>query len=198
MNFKELVEAVIVNTNRPELLEETKLAIKRATRKMHNLDFFAYDLTEGTVRCDPTNSLRFNLSQFGQNFRKIHSIALLTTHGEVHIPKYDGSDFIPKKGMTTWTIYGTALNVAATQVFNALVVRYYTFPLTTEENYDSWLAHQFPFAIIDEASKDVLSSVGNNERAALFASLVGDKLPRPHGHIGEILSSVELGETNGY
>jgi hypothetical protein len=198
MNFKELVDAVIINTNRPELLEETKLAVKRATRKMHNLDFFSYDLTEGNIRCEPTMSLKFNLSQLGQNFRKIHSIGIITNSGVVHIPKYDSAEFTPRKGVTTWTIYGTALNLTANQAFSSLLVRYYTFPLTTEDNYDSWIAHQFPFAIIDEASKDVLASVGNNERAALFASLVGGKLPRPNGHIGEILSSVELGETDGY
>jgi len=38
-----LMDDVYILTNRPELVAETRLAVKKATLKLHQLDFFAKD-----------------------------------------------------------------------------------------------------------------------------------------------------------
>lgn len=195
MQFNELVGAVIVNTNRPELLAETKLAVRRATTKMHNLDYFLSDLTDGSIIFAVTTRPRIDLVQFGTGFRKfagINSFDRASGPGQP-IPELDGDMDTNIVGQCGYTILGQSLNVYGMGALGGLYFRYYTLPVTDEANYNSWIAVKHPFAIIDEASAVVLASTGNNERAQFFRSLVGNKLPKPNGHIAEILSGNRIG-----
>ena len=200
MTYDELVEGVITNTNRPELLAETRLAVKRSTIKMHNLDLFQYDLTQGSISFQPTINPRVDLKLLGPRFRKLAEVRVVDISGNISPPleRLNLLDSYKKVGQAGYLTVGAALEIKSAATISRVLITYYSNPLTQEGSYDSWIATNHPFAIIDDASAGVLASVGNNERAGYFANLVGSKLPRPSGHIAEILSSNPLGESSSY
>jgi hypothetical protein len=59
----ELQADVITITNRPDLVAETLLAVKKATLKMHQLDFFYKDLVESGLVFDPVDYTQHRISQ---------------------------------------------------------------------------------------------------------------------------------------
>ena len=194
MTYEELLQGVVTNTNRPELLAETKLAIRRATIRMHNLDYFLGDITEGKLTIKPSMQPRISLSDFGIRFRKFAAIYPVID-GEVgkQLTKIDPEIFQSARGKAGYYTLGGTLVIQNCGVIQGIVFQYYTSPVTSEESYNSWIASKHPFAIIDEASAAVFASVGNAEKANLFRGFVGNKLPRPSGHIAEILSSNAIG-----
>jgi hypothetical protein len=109
------------------------------------------------------------------------------------IPKIDPEVFNTNSSKPGYYTLGGTLVIQNCGVVSGIVFQFYTTPNTSETNYNSWIASKHPFAIIDEASRTVLASVGNLEKANFFAGLVGNKLPRPSGHIAEILSSNAIG-----
>lgn len=48
-SLNSLVSDVYTLTNRPDLVAETALAVKKATLKMHHVDFFARDIWESGI-----------------------------------------------------------------------------------------------------------------------------------------------------
>lgn len=194
MTFDELFQGVVTNTNRPELELETKQAVRRATIKMHNLDFFLADITEGKLAITPTMQPRIDIAEFGKHFRKfaaIHPVA--DGHVGRALSKIEPDAFNSNNSTSGYYQLGGTLVIKNCGVVSGIVFQFYTTPLTAVDNYNSWIASSHPFAIIDEASKTVLASVGNMEKANFYSNLVGSKLPRPSGHIAEILSSNAIG-----
>lgn len=194
MNFNELLAAVIVNTNRPELLAETAQAIRRAALKMHNLDYFLADLSEGKLAITPSLKPRIGLSLFGPRFRKFAALHS-SNSGEVSKPlaAIEPSPFTGANKDSGYYLLGGSLVLQNCGLVDAIVFQFYSNPVVEKDNFDSWIATKHPYAIIDEASKNVLASVGNAEKANYFGALVGGKLPRPSGHIAEIMSSNPIG-----
>lgn len=194
MTFDDLVQGVVTNTNRPELLSEIKQSIRRATVKMHNLDFFLADVTEGKLTIAPSMQPRINLSDFGNYFRKFAAIHAVVD-GQISKPldKIEPEIYTGNGRKSGYYTLGGTLVIQNCGVVQGIVFQYYTSPITSEDNYNSWIASKHPFSIIDEASGNMLASVGNLEKANFYRGLVGNKLPRPSGHIAEILSSNAIG-----
>lgn len=194
MDYKEILQAVIVNTNRPELLAETEQAIRRATLKMHNLDYFLADLSEGKMAITPSLKPRIDLSVFGTRFRKFAALHS-SNSGEVSEPLevLEPSPFTGNSNKAGYYSLGGSLVLQNCGLVDSIVFQFYSNPVVEAGRYDSWIATKHPYAIIDEASKNVFMSVGNAEKANYFAMLVGGKMPRPSGHVAEILSSNPIG-----
>ena len=195
MTLIELVEAVIVNTNHPELQKETQLAVQRSTIKMHQLDFFSLDLTQGQIKFAPTINPRIDLALLGKGMRRLASVTGITQQGGfTPLEKLDLLSAMETKGQVGYTVVGGSLVIQSGGVpLSAIIFTYYTNPVTDLARYNSWIANNHPFAIIDDASAAVLASVGANERAGYFANLVGSKLPKPSGHVAEILANNDFG-----
>ena len=195
MTFNELVEAVITNTNRPELLRETKLAVQRSTIKMHQLDFFSNDLTQGSISFTPAINPRIDTTQLGKGFRKLAAIQASIGKGSFQtLGPIDLMTAMETKGQVGYTTIGGSIVIQSGGLsVGQLIFNYYTNPVVDESGFNSWVANNHPFAIIDDASAAVLYSVGNTERGNFFANLVGAKLPRPSGHVAEILGNNEIG-----
>lgn len=193
MNFNELVEAVVVNTNRPELLNETTLAVQRSTIKMHSLDFFEYDLSEGGLNISPTINPRIDLKVLGSEFRKLARIQIMVNGKLMDLNKLSLDEVSHGYGHQGYVVMGASLAIYFPWAVSRIHLTYYALPRVQTGQYDSWIANNHPFAIIDDASATVLASVGMNERANFFASLVGGKLPKPNGHVAEILAANPVG-----
>lgn len=74
MNYPELLAAVIVETNRDDLTDETAQAVLSSTQKMHGFDFFKKDLVSAFITFDVTQFLQFIDTSQIPLFRKIKYI----------------------------------------------------------------------------------------------------------------------------
>lgn len=172
MNFSELVQEVMVITNRPNLLTETESAVKAATLKLHNTDFYAKDLYETGVEF-PTEDYKQSLDymQLIPNFRNLKYFRLKINHMidsgpeiKVVTPEevFDGYG---RLRADIAYVAGRNLEIRASVPFKYALLGAYVNPVVTSNNYASWVALQFPYAIIHEAARRMLIMVGDMEGA---------------------------------
>ena len=162
MTFDELVAEVYLITNRPDLVNETNSAVKAATLKAHKSDFYSKDIFETGVEFDTTDfrqSLDYitlvsnfrSLSYFrrvedelddkGQFFDIITPLEILDSYG---------------LGRTDIAyVAGRVLEIRSSVSFKFALLGAYVSPVVREGAYLSWVAEQFPYAIVYEAARVV-------------------------------------------
>lgn len=185
MTFDELVTEVYALTNRPDLVAETKLAVKSATLKAHQTDFYSKDLYETGVE--------FAASEY------IQSLDVYTLISNFRAPSYirrmedDGTDTDTEEGMIeiitplevldsyganrTDVAYmaGRMIEIRSSVEFSTMMLGCYVLPIITENEYSSWIAALYPFAIIREAARTVFKTIANDEQAATYEQLVAEE-----------------------
>lgn len=175
MNLQELVEAVVANTNRPDLINETREAIKRATLKMHTVDNFSRDLQLATINVrNPGYTAEIDLGHFPQ-FRRIAKI--FTRCGSRLTPMMAAQLFSHERLNCDDYYYlrGTVLVVKTSRTVTGFNIDYLTYPLVNPlEQYNSWIANSVhQYAIVDEATVAIAASIGDNNMAQQFRAFVG-------------------------
>ena len=183
-NFNDLCNDVYAITNRPDLVSETKLAVRAATLKLHQSDFYAKDLFE--------SGIQFPTADYLQSFVPTSVFPLY--RALKYIRRYDNSgtggaaEFFDILGPTeildsygierTGIAYlaGSALNLKSKYQFQFALFGMYLNPDASEATYNSWIANDHPFAIVFEAARLVLKQIGHDEAAAAFEKLAGEQL----------------------
>ncbi len=182
MTFDELLQEVYNITNRPDLATETKSAVKAATLKAHRIDFFSKDIFETGVEFD-TVDFRQSLDyiSFISNWR---SLKYLRKADNVDDDSGIFFDIItPDEIVDSYSINrtdiayvaGRVLEIRSSTEFSTALLGAYVLPLVAETNYSSWVAEQFPFAIIYEAARIVFLGIGQREEANGQGALVADE-----------------------
>ena len=173
MTFDELLEEVYLITNRRDLVNETKSALKSATLKAHTSDFYSKDIYEVGVEFT-TAGFRQSLDIIDliSNFRALKYIRRVTgatddagTFLEVITPE----ELLDSYGIGRTDIAyvaGRVIEMRACVSFQYALLGAYVMPVVREGAYSSWVAEQFPYTIIYEAARRVLTAIGNMEEAA--------------------------------
>ena len=182
MTFDELVEEVYLITNRRDLVNETKSAIKTATLKAHRTDFYSKDIWESGIQF-PTATYRQSLDYISlfSNFRALKYLRRVVDEND------DIGHFIeiitPEETIDSYGcnrtdiayVAGRVLEVRSSIPFTKALLGAYVLPVVREGAYLSWVAEQFPFAIIHEACRRILTAVGNLEEANGQARFVAEE-----------------------
>lgn len=185
MTYNELVNAVYVETNRPDLVDRTNSAIQAATLKMHSIDFWYKDIKEALV----TFPFAAYMIQF--------ETTLLTRYRALaYIRKYDMDGQDPFTSLYTGApgnfveitdfasvldsykndrsdiayVGGTAVNMRLSTEEEAFLIGWYCSPLYLQATYDSWIARENPYAIIYDAASKVFTAIGQQEMARKYDS----------------------------
>lgn len=178
MDFGQLCSQVGVITNRPDLINETQLAVRRATLYFHGLDTWFRDFNE--KRFDFTaQSYTFtvDITKEFSNFRKLKYLKTLDSNtGDVKKDiKFMGPDNLwdefGRYKKDVWYVAGTRLNFKTAVQETSFLVGYYSYP-NLADAYDSWIAEQFPYAIIDEAGGRILQMLGQVDEGNKFVDPV--------------------------
>jgi len=174
MTFAELLAEVYLITNRPDLINQTKSAIKAATLKMHGIDFFSKDIYETGVDLESEALIHsWDYVTLIPNFRSFSYVNRLIDSADtngVPINILTPTDLLDEYGATKPNIAyvaGRSLEMRSQVAFRYLTIGVYVYPVVTELNYVSWIADQFPYAIIYEAASKIWRSVGGAEEARL-------------------------------
>lgn len=193
MTFSEMFDEIVTITNRPDLPTDIETAIRRATLKMHGLEFWKFDLQEKFVTL-PSAAYTFQLSIADNfpNFRQWCYIcgfdvtgydALTNTYTGSRTNKFspvDANNLINAYGKQINDAYYTAgknANFRSSVPSTVLLVGYYSRPVITPKiQYESWIAENYPYAIIDEACKGVFKAIGMDDKTKIFDQMVAEHI----------------------
>lgn len=159
-------------TNRPDLVDESVLAIQAATLKAHRLDFFPRDLASAKLTLlGAAYNHTIALTPTTTRLRSIHSVS---RHDEDDatkpIKKYleliapdDLLDGYESRRTDIAYRLGTELIIKAELEINYLEITYYTYP--DVGTYSSWFADIYQHAILYAAAATIFRLVGSMDES---------------------------------
>jgi hypothetical protein len=180
--FAELLADVIVLTNRPDLVNETKLAVKAATLKMHQIDFFYKDIYE--------TGISFSSSEYSQQLEyrtllpRFRSLKYLRESDSLGTVGKFFTVLTPAETLDTYgytkrdVVYaaGELLQINSSSAFQYAILGCYLNPDVTEAGFNSWVALDHPYAIVYEAALTVFKMIGFDEQAVVVGKLALEQI----------------------
>jgi hypothetical protein len=178
MNFTELCDEVYVLTNRPDLVAETKSAVRAATLKLHQTDYFYKDLFETGLAFTAAayiQQLEFRL--LVPRWRSLKYLRKTDSAGSDTLGFFD--IIVPENVLDNYAlnrsnvayVAGAVLQIRSSTQFQYAILGCYIQPDITEAGYDSWIAIDHPFAIVFEAAATVFKMIGDTEKFAAHSAL---------------------------
>jgi len=178
MTLTELISEVYTLTNRPDLVAQTSLAVRSATLKLHQMDFFYKDLYETGVAFSSAEYLqtieyRTLLPRY-RAFKYLKKTNLAgTEQGVVFsliIPDNVLDDYQLNRENVCY-VAGDAIQIRSSTQLQYVIFGCYINPDVVTATYSSWIALDHPFAIIFEAAASVFKAVGDTEQFAAYTGL---------------------------
>lgn len=183
MTYNELIAEVYIQTNRPDLVNETASAIRAATLKMHQLGYWDRDLFE--------TGIQFIIPDY---FQQIDITLLVPNHRAIkYVRKVDSVSAIPGKEFELITpdsafdaytlertdvmyLAGNSINIKSSTKFQYAIFSSYLNPNITVTGYNSWIAVAHPYAIVYEACRTLFKGIGLDEESRQQQSLVQEQI----------------------
>jgi hypothetical protein len=180
--FDELVQDVYTLTNRPDLTGETALAIKAATLKAHQSDFYSKDIYETVIipDGDPTYIHSIDYLDIVSNYRALKYLRALDSDGEpaqfitMITPEIVLDSYYVSKTDVCY-VAGRVLETRTSTIVPKFIFSCYVNPIVTAVDYSSWVADLYPFTIVYEAARVVFKTIGYDEQAAQYQRLVDEQ-----------------------
>ena len=183
MNFSELCAEVYTLTGRPDLVAETESAVKSATLKAHQSDYYYKDIFETGVA--------FQSSEYVQNldYRAIVS----QWRALKYLRKYDNTSgtpgieldiILPEMIFDKYKIQRADICYVAgayVQINSATKEQHYLLgcyinPNIVKATYSSWVALDHPYCIVFDAAATVFKACGKDEEASNYRALVAEQI----------------------
>lgn len=171
--FAELLDYVYTVTGRPDKVAETKLAVKAATLKLHQSDFYPKDLFETGLQWDTLDyQQQVDIKSIFPRFRTLKYLRqyadgvpgkffeILTPDHLIDSYSRDRSDI--------GYLAGQIIQLKAKAQFQYALVGMFLNPDITESSFTSWVAQDAPFAIVYEAALTVFKQIGFDEQASMM------------------------------
>lgn len=180
--FDGMVADVISITNRPDLSDETALAVRTATVNCHLSDAYARDVQVSSIQLPaPVYATGLDISAL---FPKLRGLSLI----QAMDVNYQPIEVTPESRMKVielsdvYDSYGALRNniayIAGNQInIRSLVnsygffVTWFNLPEVKRDTYNSWIASIYPDAILYWAASIVLDTNGNEAKAAKLMRL---------------------------
>lgn len=179
MTLNELRDEVFILTNRPDLVNETLSAVRSATLKLHQADYFYKDLYE--------TGISFSSAEYQQQieyrsllprWRSLKYLRKSDSSGSgtgaffeiLSIPEQILDNYLLNKNDVCY-VAGSVVQVRSSTEFQYAILGCYLNPDITLAGYNSWIATDHPFAIIYEAAATVYKTVGETDQFAAYTRL---------------------------
>lgn len=204
--YAQLVDSVVAITNRPSLISEMRVAIRKSIFKFHQADTYKRDLQIVPLDMSlyPSTNFRWQIDVSNQSvfprYRKYSFLRIPPTSYPSPassfpldypwgIPK--SPDFTPVAADNIFDDYrveranyfyqaGMSLNVRATFQPQFLELGYYSYPGFTvlEDNIAiiSWIADQYPDCIAEEAASTIFKMIGKDDESQRYAQFFAENL----------------------
>jgi len=182
MTFTEILQEVYNITSRADLVDLTKSAVKAATLKAHQSDFFAKDIYEAQFTFPSAEYIQaFDYFSFMPNYRALkylreYNVLDGTTGIFFHLITPDELlDEWNRERVNVCYVAGNYINIKALTKFDNMIVSAYLSPTVVETNYSSWIADIFPYAIIHEAARVVFGTIAMAAEASAQKGFVAEQ-----------------------
>jgi hypothetical protein len=183
MTLAELIQEVYTITARSDRVDETASAIKSATLKAHQSDYYYKDLYEVGVD--------FGTSAYLQSLD--YRTVIPRWRSLKYLRKYDLTTLIPGAFLTLLTpeglmdrynvektnicyAAGAYINIKSDSQEQGYLVGCYVNPDITTVGYNSWIALDHPYVIIFDAAATVFKAIGKDEEASAYRGLVQEQI----------------------
>lgn len=180
--FDQMVDDVVTLTARPDLAAETAVAVRTATNNCHFCDAFPRDMQSMAVQVlAPTYTSQLDVPTL---FPRLRGLSALTVLGEDLSPLLfspatrpeviELGDVYDEYGALRNNVAylaGDKLNIRTAVPAYGYLVEWFKAPATRREDYTSWIAQLYPDAILYWAASLVLSTNGNEEKAAKYMQM---------------------------
>lgn len=223
MTFTELVEAVYVETNRPDMVAETQNAILSSLLKLHCCEFFYKDIAQTDIVFDEA---RYVQTLGTNNFPRYRSLCYFRKNDPTLAAFQQNPSLLPplysSAGLPTSTSMGFLKVITPDNIFDEYnaekldvcyqagqtlfmksgtalqfgLVGYYQFPNLSPTNptqFTSWIATEMPWAVVYDAASAVLQKIGMTDAARKYDNPENGLAPT-HRHI-LIMNNIVM---NGY
>lgn len=178
--FTALLNDVYTVTNRSDLVAETTHAVRAATLKLHQSDFYPKDLAESRVQ--------FSAADFYQSlayrslFSNFRALAYLRKY-ESGAPTQVLTVISPTDILDSYSIAkenvcylaGAVIQIRSNTAISEVLLGYYSNPVTDPDTYDSWIATEHQYAIVTEAAATIFKMIGFDEQASMYKQLAGEQ-----------------------
>lgn len=198
-----IIDKVYTETVRPDYVDETLQAVLGSTLYLHTCDFFVRDIIANQAIFDNAAYIQTLDIQTMYRYRAIAyfrkyapSLSTYQLDPSILPPLFDpitGSlvsrELLPLELITPTSILddygiektdvfyvaGDTLFIKSSTALQYGLVGWYGFPQANVNLYNSWIAREWPYAIVYDAAWKVLSMTGNLEQAVKYKSADGQK-----------------------
>jgi hypothetical protein len=178
----ELLADVYTITNRPDLVNETKLAVKAATLKAHQSDFFYKDIEESGVSFSTSDYVQaLEYRSIFPNYRALKYIRKTDVAGvpgdflSVITPALSLDRYGEEKTDICYGA-GAVIQIKSSTLLQYILLGYYKNPVLTDAGYSSWVALDHPYYIVYEAACQIFKTKGQDEQATIYNKLAMEQL----------------------
>lgn len=180
--FTDLCDEVYTLTNRPDLIAETKLAVKAATLKLHQLDLYYKDIYETGISFSTSDYVQaLEYRNVIPRYRQLKYIRKADASGtpdkflEVITPALILDKYNTVREDVCYAA-GELIQIKSSTSLQYILFGCYVNPDITETGYNSWIALDHPYAIIFEAAATVYKAIGQDDQSTTFRNLVQEQI----------------------
>lgn len=172
----EIIADIISLTNRPDLVAETDLALRTATRSAHLSDCYARDCQTTTIQLpDMTYVTQLDRVSLFPRLRSFSRVQLVDSNyfpiifpPEQQIKIIELEDIFDSYGRVRNNVAylaGTTMNIRTSILGSGFLITWFNVPALDSESFNSWIAEEYPELLIFWAASIVLGATGNESKA---------------------------------
>lgn len=169
-------------TNRPDMVNETNLAIRSATLKAHQREFYFRDLFESGIQFSSAEFIQsFEPKTVFPLFRSIKYLRKYDSIGQtpgILLNRITPDQVFDDYGIDYVNVYysaGAEIQIKMNTQEQFMLFGGYSNPNVTIDMYSSWIADDYPFAIIYSAVAQVFKMLGSDTQANMYVALANDE-----------------------
>lgn len=183
MTLTELIAEVYTLTGRPDRVAETSLAIRAATLKAHHSDYYYKDMFEVGLAFDA--SLAVQELDYRSIIPLWRSLKYLRKYDFVNnVPGTVLRVIVPEEIFDAYSLEksnicyvgGYYVQIKSSDPQQYYILGCYLSPNVTTASYSSWIALDHPYVIVMDAAATVFKSIGKDEEAAAYRTLVAEQI----------------------
>jgi len=186
MTLTELQNEVILLTKRPDLAALTLSAIKASTLKMHQADYYPKDIFEIGLAFD--ESLTLQSLEYKTVFPRWRALKYIRKVDNTATPPVAFGPSLtvisPEQILDGYGYQKTEVCYEAGQILQIRLacphqyfsIGCYLNPDVTSDTYSSWIAADFPYSIVYDATATVFKTIGFSEQEASMRTLVAEQI----------------------
>jgi hypothetical protein len=182
MTLTELQAEVYTLTGRADLTAETLLAVRAATLKLHQKDYFYKDIFEvGISFSSSAYEQALDYRTLIPLWRSLKYLRKTDVAGDDTLPFFDiiqpeaVLDEYQLNRTNVCYVAGANLQIKSSTLFQYAFLGCYKNPDITVLGYNSWIALDHPYAIVFEAAAKVFKSIGKTEEFTTFTGLANEQ-----------------------